>query len=87
MPEDIAVFNEIPESLRIILHEELYRDFFRDAHIFSGFDVPRMALLFASLAIEPTGSTQELEESPQIVKRVCHFCFQETVPWPHDASR
>ena len=38
--EDIAVFNEIPESLRIVMHEELYRDFFRAAHIFSGFHVP-----------------------------------------------
>ena len=39
-PQDIAVFNEIPESLRIVLHEELYRDFFREAHIFSGFQEP-----------------------------------------------
>ena len=38
--QDIAVFNEIPESLRIVLHEELYRDFFREAHIFSGFQEP-----------------------------------------------
>lgn len=55
--QDIAVFNEIPESLRIVVHEELYRDFFREAHIFSGF--------------------QDLTEGSQIVKRVCHFCFEE----------
>ncbi|CAE7030653.1 CngA [Symbiodinium natans] len=54
--QDIAVFNEIPESLRIVMHEELYRDFFRAAHIFSGFH----------------------EENPQLVKRVCHFCFRES---------
>eukprot|EP00439_Symbiodinium_sp_Y106_P080098 s234_g18.t2 len=60
---DIAVFNEIPESLRIVLHEELYRDFFREAHIFSGFQEP----LFI----------RDLTEGSQIVKRVCHFCFEE----------
>ncbi|CAJ1363213.1 unnamed protein product [Effrenium voratum] len=33
---DIALFNDIPESLRILLHEELYREVFLDSHFLSG---------------------------------------------------
>ncbi|CAJ1383774.1 unnamed protein product [Effrenium voratum] len=34
--KDIALFNDIPESLRILLHEELYREVFLDSHFLSG---------------------------------------------------